>query len=297
MNILILGASGFIGNACYGFFSQNNVVTGVDIRDSHAKGLLIDTDLHLTKKLIIEKKFDAIVNCAGSSNIKESFSSPQKDYLSNTAYVENIMQLLKHYSPQTKFINISSAAVYGNPEKLPITENTATSPLSPYGEHKLKTEGILRDYSERFKLKTLSVRIFSAYGIGLKQQFFHDLYSKFKANSEEVKLFGTGKESRDFIFISDIVEAFDILIRSGKFNGEIYNLAAGEESFIGDTALLFAEILNYKGKVHFTNEQMEGYPLNWRADIQKLKGLGFAPKVKITEGLKLYADWLKNNPS
>jgi len=295
MKVLILGAAGFIGNACYDYFSKENKVSGIDLSDRYSKGLIVDPDLTATKKMIADNQFDAVINCAGSANIKESFVSPENDFLANTAYVENILKLLKEYSPQTKFINISSAAVYGNPEGLPIKENARTKPLSPYGKNKLKSEEVLREYFSEFKIPTLSVRIFSAYGVGLKQQFFYDLYNKFRSNENEVKLFGTGNESRDFIFISDIVEALGTLIVKGMFNGEAYNLAHGEESYIKDAAKTFAEILNYKGQLVFTNEQLEGYPLNWCADITRLKDLGFAPKIKLEQGLEHYANWLKNN--
>jgi UDP-glucose 4-epimerase len=295
MKILVLGASGFIGNACYNFFSKNNAVTGIDLVDKHGNNLIIDEDTVLTRKLIEEKQFDAVVNCAGSANIQNSFVSPENDFQSNTAYVESILTAIKEKSPATKFINISSAAVYGNPDRLPISEEAAPSPLSPYGTHKLLSEHLVTDYHKLFNVNALSVRIFSAYGNGLKQQFFFDLYSKFKSNSNGVMLFGTGKESRDFIFISDIVAAFDLLIEKGEFNGSVYNLASGTETFIGEAANLFANIINYKGKISFNNQQLSGYPLNWRADISKLNKLGFSTRISLKEGLSNYANWLKTN--
>ena len=295
MDILILGASGFIGNACYDYFSQNNKVIGVDFKDQYLKGLIIDPDSSVTKKLIADHRFEVIINCAGSANIKESFVSPQSDFLSNTAYLQTILVLIKENSPETKLINISSAAVYGNPEKLPVSEIDKTTPLSPYGVHKLMSEKIMTEYCNLFNIGTLSVRIFSAYGIGLRHQFFFDLYSKLHLNPKQIALFGNGNESRDFIFISDILDAFNLLIGKGKFKGEVYNLASGKESMIKSSALLFAKILDYKGEITFTGKQLEGYPLNWCADISKLSALGFSPKVDLEKGLGLYARWLKNN--
>lgn len=294
MQIIILGAAGFIGNACYDYFSKNNKVIGIDIQDRYSKGLMIEKDPVVLVGILSSQRIDVIINCAGSANIKESFTDPQADFLSNTAYVENVLTLLKEHSPETKFITISSAAVYGNPERLPVSEKDKTQPLSPYGTHKLLSEELMFDYCRLFHIPTLSVRIFSAYGIGLRQQFFHDLYSKFNSNAERVTLYGTGKESRDFIYISDIVEALSILIERAAFTGEVYNLASGEESFIRNTSELFAGILNYKGKIRFSNEQLEGYPLNWQADIAKLKALGFSPKIGLEQGLKNYVKWLNS---
>lgn len=292
MNIVILGASGFIGNACYDHFSKQHQVIGIDITDRYRKGLIIEKDPAQVKTLLKEQHIDLVLNCAGSANIKESFTNPKADFLANTTYVETVLALLKEQSPRTRFISISSAAVYGNPERLPVSEKDKTHPLSPYGTHKLMSEELLADYSRLFNIPTLSVRIFSAYGVGLHQQFFHDLYHKFKSNADGVNLYGTGKESRDFIYITDITEALSVLMERADFKGEVYNLASGTESFIRPTAELFAGILNYKGRIDFSNEQLEGYPLNWQADISRLKGLGFTPKTELKQGLQQYADWL-----
>lgn len=297
MTLLILGASGFIGNACYEQFSATDQVIGVDLLDRHSKGLLLDPDLNKVKELIAGGEIDVVLNCAGSANIRASFSSPETDLLSNTTYVKQVLSLLKNFSPKTKFINISSAAVYGNPESLPVPETAKTNPLSPYGKHKLLSEKILRDYSSLDTIPTLSVRIFSAYGPGLRQQLFYDLHTKFKSHEKEITLFGTGNESRDFIYITDIVDAFEVLIKSAPFNGEVYNLGSGIQSFIGEAAATFANIVGYPGRINFSNEHIEGYPLNWHADISKLKSLGFVPRVTIEQGLAHYATWLKNNPA
>lgn len=292
MKVLILGASGFIGSACLEHFSKKNEAVGLDRINSSSKDIITDPDNVLLQDLVA-KKFDVIINCAGSSNVQGSFTNTENDLRLNVTFVEDLLEHVKNLSPGTKIINLSSAAVYGNPKTLPINENCETAPLSPYGSHKLRSEQAMEEYNRLFNLNTLSVRIFSAYGPGLKRQFFYDLYSKFNLNSNNVDLYGTGKESRDFIFVSDIIKAFETLIEKGSFKGEIYNVASGEESQIVKTAKLFAEIASYKGKITFTNEKIEGYPINWKADISKLMSLGFSPKVKLEEGLKLYYTWLK----
>lgn len=292
MKVLILGASGFIGNYCSRHFSQTCQVTGIDTLPG-ASTVLIDHDATLTVKEITKASYDLLLNCAGSSNVLQSFADPQRDFELNTMLVQKILKTIHDYSPHTKLINISSAAVYGNPKTLPIRETDELQPLSPYGLHKKMSEEFIDSYGREYHTKALSVRIFSAYGEGLRRQFFYDLYTKFQANTDSVELAGTGKESRDFICVSDIANALQILAQKAEFKGEVYNLASGEESFIGATAELFAEICGYKGEICFTQKQFEGYPLNWRADITRLKQLGFEPKTKLEDGLKQYADYLK----
>jgi dTDP-glucose 4,6-dehydratase/UDP-glucose 4-epimerase len=295
MNVLIFGASGFIGNAVMDHFSVNHSVTGIDRIGNAEKNILTADDFKRTAELISENKFDLIINCAGSSNVSQSVRDPQHDFELNTILVQHLLCAIKESSPGTKFINISSAAVYGNPATLPIKESDLPKPLSPYGLHKLLSEELISHYSRLYQIQALSVRIFSAYGTGLKRQFFYDLYTKFMNNAGGIELAGTGNESRDFIFISDIAEALEVLFQKAAFNGEAYNLGSGEESFIAPTASLFARICGYKGEIRFNQKQFEGYPLNWKACTGKLSALGFSPKVTLEEGLKNYLDYLKSS--
>ncbi|MBA2613903.1 MAG: NAD(P)-dependent oxidoreductase [Bacteroidetes bacterium] len=294
MKILIIGASGFIGNACFNYFSKKNETVGVDRINNTSNTIIIENDSTIIPNLVA-KKFDVIINCAGSSNIQDSFINTDNDFKLNVTFVKDLMELIKNSSPNTKVINLSSAAIYGNPKSLPIKESTHPNPLSPYGLHKLQSEKILKEYHYLFNLNTLSVRIFSAYGPGLKRQFFYDLYTKFTSGKDQIELLGTGNESRDFIFIADIIDALDVLIHKAKFDGGVYNIGSQRESFIQPTAKIFAKICNYKGEIKFTQKQFDGYPLNWEADISKLRSIGFFPKTKLEEGLKVYFNWIQNN--
>jgi len=291
MKILIIGAAGFIGEACVHYFSKKNETTGFDCVGQRSKNMVIDKDFMPLHQLV-SQKFDAIINCAGSSDISDSFVNTGKDFQLNVLFIQQILESIKTTSPLTKIINLSSAAVYGNPKHLPIKEESLLLPCSPYGFHKLLSEQIMREYAKFNNLKTLSLRIFSAYGPGLKRQFFYDLYNKFRSRESEIELSGTGYESRDFIFILDIMQAIDVLLKNAQFNGEVYNIACQEETFIEAAAMLFANICGYTGKIKFSQEQLKGYPLNWKADISKLKSLGFSAETKLEEGLTLYYKWI-----
>lgn len=295
MNILIIGASGFIGSHCFDYFAPSHRVSGVDAVESVSRKITIDKGFVKTKELIAQNRFDAVINCAGSSNIQRSFIHPEQDYELNTQLVKQVLDTIRNHSPSTKLINLSSAAVYGNPTSLPIKETDSPSPLSPYGQHKLEAENSIQRYFNEEGIMGLSLRIFSAYGVGLKRQFFHDLSQKFLHAPAEAVLFGTGKESRDFIYISDICNAIECLLLNASFNGGVYNLASGHESLIEQTAREYAQVFGFKGKIVFSNEQQQGYPINWRADISKIKSTGFQPKVSINEGMELYAKWFKSN--
>jgi UDP-glucose 4-epimerase len=294
MNVLIIGSKGFIGSHCVKhFLSLGCDVTGCDTLDIQEPNYIslraINNDFN---KLFASQPFDYCINAAGSAHVNYSFEFPEKDFELNVFLVINLLGAIKNYCKKCKFINFSSAAVYGNPLKLPIQENAVTVPVSPYGYHKLLSENLLYEYYRFFNLKTCSLRVFSAFGEGLQKQLFWDLF--LKANQgDRIQLYGTGMESRDFIYIQDLINIVGIIIKKGKFEGETYNVANGTEILIKDAVGLFLKEYGWKGEIVFSNEEKIGDPGNWKADIGKIKELGYLQKYDFAEGIKNYSEWLK----
>jgi dTDP-glucose 4,6-dehydratase/UDP-glucose 4-epimerase len=164
--------------------------------------------------------------------------------------------------------------------------------LSPYGYHKLLSEKLLLEYHRFFGLKTCSLRVFSAYGEGLQKQLFWDLFQKSKKESSIV-LFGTGNESRDFIYILDLVSIVELVLIKAPFEGEKYNVANGDETSIRDAAEQLFQALDPALSAQFNNQVKEGDPLNWKADISMISSLGYKRKYSFAEGIKKYSQWLK----
>lgn len=297
MNVLIIGAQGFIGANLLQYFkksyaSNELTVYGADIQAAPDIQFVLDAAATDFTSLFTASKYDVCINCSGAANVQASFRDPSFDFRLNTFNVEQLLNAIRIHQPGCRFINLSSAAVYGNPQTIPITEASVTAPLSPYGYHKLMSEQLLAGYASAFGLETLSLRIFSAYGEGLKKQLFWDLYQKIKSCTDaKVHLFGTGKESRDFIHVHDIARAVDLIIKKANFNGGVINVASGIETFIADVVNDFLLLLPVNLEADFTGEYKIGDPVNWRADISKLKQLGFEPEVTLREGLKKYIQW------
>jgi dTDP-glucose 4,6-dehydratase/UDP-glucose 4-epimerase len=294
MKILIIGSKGFIGSHCLDFFvSKGYTVIGCDRME-------LDENDYISLKsagdnfngLFSAHQFDYCINAAGSAHVAYSFQYPEKDFELNVSLVINLLGAIKNHAPNCKFINFSSAAVYGNPLKLPISESSPVLPLSPYGYHKLLSENLLLEYHHFFGLKTCSLRVFSAYGEGLKKQLFWDLHSK-SCQKKEVSLFGTGLESRDFIYIQDLISIVNLIMERSEFEGDIYNVANGEEVSIKQAAELFLATMGWKGSLTFSGEEKQGDPKNWKADTQKIKSIGYIRQYSFEEGIKNYCKWLK----
>ena len=293
MKILIIGCNGFIGSNALKYFKEKKYnVIGSDLKIGASEMQSENNNSIKLADLFQSERFDICINASGSSTVAYSLQNEIEDYLLNYKNVELLLNAIKVHQPQCKFINLSSAAVYGNPSVLPIHEDAATKPISPYGKHKLLSEQLLLEGAKNYGLATLSLRVFSVYGNGLKKQLFWDMYQKsLKANV--IELYGTGHETRDFIHIDDLMFALEQIILHASFDGSTINVASGIESTIRSAASTFVTYLNTKLIINFNDFQNNIDPRHWKADISRLKTLGFTPKISLEEGLKKYASWLK----
>ena len=245
MRILVVGSEGFIGSAIIRYFSKTSEVYGADLAVESAvvkqSNYYCLTDrINGLAHVFQSTPFDLCINCAGSANVYASTLDPFFDFKANTNIVAEILSSLLLYSPSCKFINLSSAAVYGNPKSLPVKVGDDTSPISPYGIHKLAAELLTQQYARVLGLKTCSLRIFSSYGCGQKKLLLWDLFQKISnaPKGSGIKLYGTGKESRDYIHIDDIVRQIELVAIKGEFVGESYNVANGEDELSEEMANL-----------------------------------------------------------
>lgn len=299
MKVLITGINGFIGTHIAQFFKSKGVqIYGWDISVSNCINNnvsvidLLDYDrVEENLKLISP---DIIFHCAGSADVNKSVLNPLRDVAGNYITTHNILFALKKLNIRsTRFVLLSSAAVYGNPRQLPITENAEKLPLSPYALHKRAAEEACEFMSRNYEIDTKVLRIFSAYGPGLRKQIFWDMYQKV-CNNGELNMWGSGYESRDYIYIDDLVNAITIVALSAPQNEIFYNIANGEEVQIRTVAYKFASLMDLPAeKIHFIGERREGDPINWRADITRLKKLGYQRKVGLEDGIEKYVEWAK----
>jgi dTDP-glucose 4,6-dehydratase/UDP-glucose 4-epimerase len=298
MRILVIGSKGFIGSYLTNYLKKEGYeVWGVDVIVDYInieKYSMIDATNSDFSGIFQQSEFDLCINCSGAASVPESMNNPLKDYLLNTANVIKILESIRKYQNDCRFINLSSAAVYGNPTTLPIMESANLCPLSPYGVHKMQAEQICKEYFDIYNLKTCSLRIFSVYGVGLKKQLFWDLFQKAKSGVP-FTLYGTGNESRDYINIVDLVKAIELVAHHSNFEADIINIANGEEVKVKDAVSIFFSFFNEKINYTFSGDIRKGDPVNWQADISKISSYGYKIAIDIKAGLKTYYDWLKFN--
>lgn len=304
MKVLVTGASGFIGDSICRYFYEilHEDVIGWDInvleRSWPIKNINL-MDINTIQNGLQEINPDIIIHCAGAADVGRSIQDPVMDYESNVTITHNIFfALLKNNFTNTRVVFLSSAGVYGNPVCLPIKENSELNPLSPYALHKVMCEDVCKYFHKNFNIDVKIARVFSAYGEGLKKQIFWDMYNKGclvkERKKQKLEMWGTGKESRDYIYIKDLIHALCLIATKSPKDEMIYNVANGEEITIKTAADVFADSFGLnKDCIEFNGKGHEGNPINWRADISKLRLLGFKRSVSFEEGVHNYVKWVK----
>lgn len=298
--VLVTGAAGFIGRYVVRYFMEQGwTVIGIDNslpENAPLANLTVYHRLQLPdsglKTILQETSPQAVIHCAGRASVGLSVKDPEADFYGNTVLTFELLNALHLHAPQCRFILLSSAAVYGSPASIPISEDQLTAPISPYGFHKLQCEQICLEFTKLYQVPTAAVRIFSAYGPGLRRQVLWDICQK-AIVQRSVQLQGTGHESRDFIHALDIAKALFTIANAAAMEGETYNLAAGREVTISEIAKLVLEALEYEGKLEFDGKVPIGNPLHWKANISKLQTLGFTPSVALERGVETFTNWCR----
>ena len=302
--VLITGASGFLGSyiaeACQ---TLEISILGIDRNPPK--------DLTKWERFLVDRCEAASLDCllrdfevttvfhlAGGASVPQSVQAPYRDFASSVPGTVKLLSEIIRYRPSAHVIFVSSAAIYGNPVNLPIAEVAEVAPISPYGIHKAMSEYALQQYAHLYRLRVSILRVFSVFGPGLRKQLFWDLarlVSEATACGEKrVLLQGTGCESRDFIFASDVAKAALHIGTSQVSAGfEIFNIGSGCETEISEAASKFLAHFSPDMEVAFDGEIRSGVPRNWCADVTKLTESGFRRGTSFEEGIRLLASWLK----
>jgi len=300
MNILVTGAYGFLGrNISKEFKKEGNHVSGIghgkwDVEEYSNWGIdeWYETTITFEALLNINKKFDIIVHCGGSGSVGFSWENPYQDFQKSVQGTLAILEYIRLQNKGCKFIYPSSPAVQGNLGHVQITENMMSIPVSPYGFHKKIAEELCLSYHHNFNIDIGVIRYFSIYGNGLKKQLLWDACKKIN-HSNVVTFFGTGKETRDWIHVSD---AASLLYKfSTKLEGyEVINGGSGIETPIDEIITFLCKYMNKQVEANFNGVIKEGDPIHFWADMNKAKTLDWKPEVNLKEGLMEYVNFFKS---
>ncbi|WP_261721728.1 NAD-dependent epimerase/dehydratase family protein [Staphylococcus equorum] len=311
MKILITGGAGFIGSHLAEYFTNSNHEVFIldNLSTGHRSNISFIDDLHfiendvtnktLVQDLIKKEQFDIVIHLAAVVSVVETINNP---ILSQKVNIDGTLNLLEanrqHNENLKKFIFASSAAVYGNTKGLPKKVETFIDPESPYAIEKYAGEQYTKLYNKLYSLPTTALRFFNIYGPRQDPSSPYSgvlsiMHSKFQKD-EAFKFFGDGEQTRDFVYVKDLVQAVSIVINSDYANGGIYNLGTSKPlsllEMFDEFKKLYSKTIDYS----FT-EARSGDIKHSYAEIDDLKALGYTPKYSVEEGLKEYINYTDNN--
>jgi UDP-glucose 4-epimerase len=232
-----------------------------------------------------------IVHCAGPGSVGRSMVTPQDDLLGTVMLTGNILEFVRVHAPEALFVGISSGAVYGGSAKVPMREDDAVCPISPYGVHRAQAEMTARMYSELYHVRTAMLRVFSAYGPGQRKQFFWDACSKLLSGN--FRFDGTGEEVRDWIHVEDVA-GFVLVLSGARLSGaSIFNVGSGKGTTIRAIARMIAAAFGESAVPGFSGIVRAGDPPAYIADITRARALGWSPQTPLDRGIAEYARWFQ----
>jgi UDP-glucose 4-epimerase len=298
MKILVTGGAGFIGSWLVDRFVEKGMeVTVIDNLKSGSKDNIhyiddvefIEGDIRDDELLAKHIKYkNAVVHLAAIVSVPYSIEYPQETFDVNSVGTLKLLRAAVEYGVE-KFVYISTCAVYGEAQYLPIDEEHPLTPISPYANSKLLAEYTCIHYSRLYGINSVILRLFNVYGPGQGYSEYSGVITKFIHNVMGGKppvIYGDGNQIRDFIYVDDVAEAIFKALDYWKEEYEIFNIGSGVGTRIKNLTKLVVELMNKPGLRPIHTSRREGDIFRSQADISKAKKeLKFSPRILLKEGL------------
>lgn len=328
MNILVTGGCGFIGTRFVSeLFTEGThfirVIDNLSVGTREDLGLVCKFDEitpsnldRLTKQnkqsavelvvgdiidhqlaLNVTKNIDLVVHLAANTGVWQSVEDPRTDCMTNVIGTLNYLEAVRT-NHVNRFILASSGAPVGECEP-PIHEEKVPHPSSPYGASKLACEGYCSAYFRSFGIDTVALRFGNIYGPGATHK--SSVVAKFIKQAiagEKLEIYGDGKQTRDFIYIDDLISAIRLAANADGIGGEIFQIASSAETSVLELVVKLDHILTDNGirgvKVYHNDPRPGDVIRNYSDTSKALRILGWKTKVGLVEGLKRTVEWFAN---
>lgn len=276
MKIILTGSCGFVGKHLKKKLTKLNykviefdIMSGIDI-----------TNFEQVKNI---GQFDVLIHLAARTYVPDSYVHSRQFYFVNTVGTINMLELCKIYNAKMIFI---SSYVYGIPDYIPIDEKHSVSALNPYAHSKIIGEELCKGYHRDFDIPVIIFRPFNIYGTGQNSNFLIPLIKKQIHDHGKIQL-KDPRPKRDFVHVSDVVNAYQKAIEYDDSSFEIFNIGSGKSYSVKEITDLLVNNTQKNIPIEFLNEIRENEVLDTVADISKAERLlNWKPSISFTEGLK-----------
>lgn len=316
--VIVTGCAGFIGShLTERLLKEGQPVFGIDNFDRFYERAKKDENLRILQKVARDsgtpfefleedcvnlrnfrgKKVRNIYHFAGRGGVRPSLEQPE-DYLKvNLSATLRLLEICREQDIKN-FVFVSSSSVYGNDTPVPFSvEASADQPVSPYAASKRAAELYCRNYAHLYGMKVAMLRLFTVYGPRQRPDLAIYKFANLMLDGKPLPLFGDGSTSRDYTFVSDIVDG---ALRAGKFveeasprTAEAFNLGNSNPIDLKGLVKLLEKHLSLAAEINWQPPQPGDVEKTF-ADISKSKAfLGYEPKVSLDAGIKIFVDWVR----
>jgi len=298
MNILITGGAGFIGSHLADYLVEAHDVTVLDnlstgkrenIPDgvSFVEGSILDAEL-------LDRVFsdaDHIFHEAAAVSVADSMLNPHRTFEINTIGTLNVLKASVSNGVK-KVVFASSAALYGSDPVNPKHESMTPEPKSPYAISKLDGEYLLKMFSEEYGIKTTALRYFNVYGprqdASSPYSGVISLFVKRALEGEDIVINGDGMQTRDFVYVDDVVRANELALKHG--DGMVFNVGTGRSITVNELAERILEITDSQSRI-VHGDGRAGDVRYSEADVGAIEGIGYRAQVSVEDGSRRYCEY------
>ncbi|MBN1163668.1 MAG: NAD-dependent epimerase/dehydratase family protein [Candidatus Krumholzibacteriota bacterium] len=306
---VVTGAAGFIGShLCERLLREGYRVTGIDCftdyydparKREHIRFLLGDQRFNLVEENIntcdlrgLLDGAESVFHLAAQAGVRRSWGSEFTHYLdSNILATQRLLEAMRGREG-IRLIYSSSSSVYGETRELPMREDHRLRPLSPYGATKLSGEHLCELYHANFGLSYAALRYFTVYGPRQRPDMAFSRFITAAFRGDTIEIYGDGKQTRDFTFVSDAVEANCLAARYAG-SERIFNIGGGSRVSVLKVLDILRGQTGRELRIEFT-ERARGDVLDTWADTSRARTeLGFSPSISLEEGMGREIDWYR----